>query len=154
MTFSAATNAFALSKALDIRKWPDSKMHISQLKHSRAKKVVEKLLAANITTLSAVEAADPRRIEMKVDKQFPFGNNLQGDVKDFPSALCIVMKHQLVGREYNVDVTVSFKNASNSGLTTMNHLPAKYPGTLFVGSEHDDRLLYVQRLPCASLAWT
>lgn len=147
LTFSAATNAFALSKALDIRKWPDSKMHISQLKHSRAKKVMEKLLAANITTLSAVEAADPRRIEMKVDKQFPFGNNLQGDVKDFPSALCIVMKHQLVGREYNVDVTVSFKNASNSGLTTMNHLPAKYPGTLFVGSEHDDRLLYVQRLP-------
>jgi len=29
----------------------------------------------------------------------------------------------------------------------MNHLPMKYQGTLFVGTEHDDLLVYTQRLP-------
>lgn len=146
-SFSAAVNAFALAKGIDVQKWPDSNMHVSQLKHARIKNMVKKLALAKITTFQDVEAADPRRIEMKVEKQFPFGNTLQGDVKDFPSELKIKMSHHVVSKEsYNIDVTISFKDTSSSKLCT-NHLPKKYQGTIFVGSEHDDRLLYIQRIP-------
>lgn len=147
LTFSAAANAFALAKGIDVHMWPDSNMQVRQLKHARAKKIIEKLTAAKITTLKDVETADPRRIEMKVGRQFPYGNTLQGEVKDFPSEMKIEMSHQVASKEsINIDITLSFKNLPDGRLMT-NHLPAKYPGVLFVGSEHDDRLLYVQRIP-------
>lgn len=147
LTFTAAANAFSLAKGLDVHMWPDTKVQIRQLKHSRMKKVIEKLIEARMMTLEDVEDADPRRIEMKLGKSFPFGNTLQGDVKDFPSELKVEMTHHAMSKEsYSVDVKLSFKNTSESRLST-NHLPAKYPGMLFIGSEHDDRLLYVQRLP-------
>lgn len=147
LTFSAASNAFALAKGIDVHMWPDSNMQVHQLKHARAKRIIEKLANINITTLKDVETADPRRIEMKVGRQFPYGNTLQGEVKDFPSEMKIEMSHQVASKEsINIDITLSFKNPSDGRLTA-NHLPAKYPGLLFVGSEHDDRLLYVQRIP-------
>lgn len=149
MTFSASTNAFALAKSLDqgLRMWPDSKIHIAQLKHARGKKTLAKLLDSKISTLSDVERADPRRIEMLLGKDFPFGNNLLSDVKDLPSALRIEMSHECVGvSSWNIDVKVSFKAATDNRMS-LNHLPSKYPGTLFVGSEHDDHLLFAARLP-------
>ena len=148
-TFSAATNAFALAKSLDqgVHMWPDSKIHISQLKHARGKKTIGKLLDSKISTLSDVERADPRRIEMVLGKDFPFGNNLQSDVKDLPSALRIEMSHECVGvSSWNIDVKIFFKDARDNRMSH-NHLPSKYPGTIFVGSEHDDCLLFVGHLP-------
>ena len=147
LVYSSAVNSFSLAKGLDMRSWPDSKVQCTQLKHVRTKKMTQKLLGANMGEIAKLEAADPRVIEMVLEKAFPFGNTLQGDVKDLPSPLEISITHQAVSKQsYNVDVEVKFRNASGSRMN-MNHLPMKYQGTLFVGTEHDDRLVYTQRLP-------
>jgi hypothetical protein len=84
---------------------------------------------------------------MILEKTFPFGNTLQSDVKELPSALRIQMHQEIVSRQsYTIDIEIFFKDVPNGGLA-MRHLPSKYPAMLFVGTEHDDRLVYFQCLP-------
>ena len=69
---AAAANALMLQKCLQKRMWPQSDRLLSQMPKV-GRQLANKLHAAGIDSLAALNAADPRRVESLAQRAYPFG---------------------------------------------------------------------------------
>ncbi|KAJ5733918.1 hypothetical protein N7493_002704 [Penicillium malachiteum] len=99
-------NALELARSFGARVWDKSPLQMKQLEQVGVV-AVRKLVAAEITDIESLEAAEPHEIEMILSKNPPFGSKLLSRLKEFPK-LRIAVK--MTGKEAkNGSVKINFK---------------------------------------------
>ena len=75
--------ALELSRSLSARAWDTSPFQMKQLPHI-GMAAIRKLAIAGITCIDDLEAAEPSRIEMLLNKNPPFGSKIVASAQAFP----------------------------------------------------------------------
>ncbi|KAF7115781.1 hypothetical protein CNMCM5793_003421 [Aspergillus hiratsukae] len=91
----AARNALELARSFGAKVWDNCPLQMKQIDQVGIV-AVRKLAAAGITSIDALEATEPHRIDMIMSRNPPFGVKLLGRVADFPKLRVNV---KLVGKE-------------------------------------------------------
>ncbi|RHZ65844.1 putative DEAD/DEAH box DNA helicase (Mer3) [Aspergillus thermomutatus] len=91
----ATRNALELARSFGARVWDKSPLQMKQIDQVGIV-AVRKLAAAGITSIDALEATEPHRIDMIMSRNPPFGMKLLGRVAEFPKLRVNV---NLVGKE-------------------------------------------------------
>lgn len=79
----AARNALELARSFGAKVWDNCPLQMKQIDQVGIV-AVRKLAAAGITSIDALEATEPHRIDMIMSRNPPFGVKLLGRVADFP----------------------------------------------------------------------
>ncbi|KAM0806302.1 putative DEAD/DEAH box DNA helicase [Usnea florida] len=79
----AARHALELARSFCARVWDNSPYQMKQIAQIGVV-AIRKLALGGISSIEALESAEPHRIEMLMSKNPPFGNKLQGNLRDFP----------------------------------------------------------------------
>lgn len=79
----AVRHALELARSFCARVWDNSPYQMKQIAQIGVI-AIRKLALGGISSIEALESAEPHRIEMLMSKNPPFGNKLQGNLRDFP----------------------------------------------------------------------
>ncbi|KAK4502972.1 hypothetical protein PRZ48_006399 [Zasmidium cellare] len=80
---TSARNALMLARSLGSGTWDDAPLHMMQLPDLGIVRT-RKLAAANFRSIEDIESGDPRRIEMVLSRNPPYGDQLREQAKAFP----------------------------------------------------------------------
>ena len=92
----AVRNALELARSLGARVWENSPYQMKQISQIGLV-AIRKLATGGISSIEALEAAEPHRIEMLLSKNPPFGNKLLASLDEFPKLRVSV---KMVGKEF------------------------------------------------------
>nr|AKI32384.1 DNA helicase [Watanabea reniformis] len=138
---AASANALMLQKCLRQRMWDNSRHQCRQLA-GVGRQMTERLAAAGISTLRELHAADPRRIESAAQRHFPFGNQIQEELRVIMAPavkLEITPLSWLPGGKLSLQLKVERTEEPRDA-------DAKSFAKLVAGSIHDDKLLLCESL--------
>lgn len=80
----ATRNALLLVRSFGAKIWDDSPLHIQQLQNV-GPVAARKLLNAGIKSIDCIESTEAHRLEVILNKNKPFGLQLQKHAREFPS---------------------------------------------------------------------
>ena len=92
-----ARHALELARSLSAGVWDNSPFQMKQISQI-GPVAIRKLALGGITSIEALEAAEPQYIEMILSKNPPFGNKLIAHLKDFPKLRVSVKRMDTVSR--------------------------------------------------------
>ncbi|KAL9044262.1 MAG: hypothetical protein Q9214_002586, partial [Letrouitia sp. 1 TL-2023] len=116
-------DAFAVRHALELARsfsagvWDNSPHEMKQVPQIGSV-AVRKLASRGISSIEALEAAEPHRIEMLLSKNPPFGSRVLASLKDFPKLRVSV---KMMGKDTKRDQPVKIKVRAECGF--MNEKP-------------------------------
>ena len=117
-------HALELARSFGARVWDNSPLEMKQITHIGLV-AIRKLAMGGISSIEALEAAEPHRIEMLMSKNPPFGTKLLATLKDFPKPRVSVKMMGKVKLTYILD---------ENGLITEGHL-----GLYAMANHHQDQ---------------
>lgn len=79
----AVRHGLELARSFSARVWDNSPYQMKQITQIGLA-AIRKLAVGGITSIEALEATEPQRIEMLLSKNPPFGQKLLGNLRDFP----------------------------------------------------------------------
>jgi ATP-dependent DNA helicase HFM1/MER3 len=146
---SASAHALVLARCCELRIWDNSKAVARQF--SGVGPVLSRaLMNAGLTSLDALDAADPRRLEAVTGRMYPFGNTLKAAVARTPRVAVDIepvtpVEQLRPGVVADFKVHVRIKPPVAGQATAPTGAKAASPGTLLCGTRHNDALIHWQR---------
>ncbi|KAL9612250.1 MAG: hypothetical protein Q9167_003163 [Letrouitia subvulpina] len=113
----AVRHALELARSLSAGVWDNSPHEMKQVPQIGSV-AVRKLASRGISSIEALEAAEPHQIEMLLSKNPPFGSRLLANLKDFPKLRVSV---KMMGKDARRDHPVKVKIRAECGF--MNEKP-------------------------------
>eukprot|EP00117_Sycon_ciliatum_P004459 scpid34487/ scgid4280/ Probable ATP-dependent DNA helicase HFM1 len=143
-SFSSLSSALLLAKCFKARLWDNSKLLARQLDKIGIT-MATALSHAGLTTWELLEDTNPRRIEMIVNRNPPFGNQVLGLVAALPRlGLCCKQIGKALAEDATVELTVNLKNfqylLDNRAVISPHHC------SVLVVGDGDNQVVFKQRI--------
>ena len=147
---SASAHALVLARCCELRMWDNSKAVARQF-NGVGPVLSKAIMNAGITSLDALDSADPRRLEAVTGRMYPFGNTLKAAVARTPRVVVDIEPVTPVEQlrpgctaEFKVHVRIKPPSAGQAAAPS-GGAKAAAQGTLLCGTRHDDVLIHWQR---------
>ncbi len=106
-----ARHALELARSLSAGVWDNSPFQMKQMPNI-GPVAIRKLALAGITSIEALEATEPHRIEVLLTKNPPFGSRLMSQLKEFPKLRVSVKNMSRVSSKYVTKILSANKSRS------------------------------------------
>lgn len=139
--FAAYSAALTLAQCFRAKLWENS-VHVARQIHGIGHKLSTALVNAGITTIEKLRQSQPRHLEMIMNRQPPFGNNVMTNVAALPHYELSIKQVGNWGENY-ANVSLGVRQVADSAKDAKR--PTPHVGMILVG-DADGKLVFKRKL--------
>ena len=133
-----------LAKCIKARLWEDSRLTMKQLK-GIGDKMAQMLVDAGYSDFGSIKKADPRNIEMVLNRAPPFGSHLIDRINRLPSySLSVSTMDPIQSSKARLCLVISLTNKDE--ITIENSTTGRYHRCVLVVGDVDNNVVYQRRI--------
>ncbi|KAG9449909.1 hypothetical protein H6P81_009874 [Aristolochia fimbriata] len=137
-SYNGTLNSSILAKSLHQRLWNDSPYLLKQLP-GIGMVTAKALHSVGISCFSALEEADPRRIEMVTGRKYPFGNHIKDSMLSLPPKVEIKVEESGSQKSGKSKLVITLIRLSHSSMK-------RHYADMVVGSEDDKNIYFHEKI--------